>query len=146
MEPWGSACEQLKDQLSGSANPGRPSSKYVSRVSGEYDGHGDGVYGAGEVPGEVEGEEFDEGLCCVMTAAADFLHDTGDGTVELGCVAVFVWGSRFAGRRLDLGAGGEVGLVGKSEGRGDPVAGVELSGQSEGEGAKVSGDLPVPAD
>ena len=60
--------------------------------------------------------------------------------------AVFALLSCRLGVRLDLGTGGEIGLVGKAEGRVDPVAGVELSGQSKGERANVSGDLPVVAD
>jgi hypothetical protein len=143
VEARRSAGQQFEDQLPGGSDSACPRSECVPYVTGEYDGHGDCVHRSGEVPRQVEGKQFDEWPGFVVTAAADFLENPGDGVAHVGWVSVFIcWTWRWS----VFGTGGEISLAGEAEDRLDRIAGVDLSGQRKGERANDICDVPVVAD
>jgi hypothetical protein len=71
----------------------------------------------------------------VVTPAADFLHNPGDGAVDPSWMYVIVCATGWAWRWWSIRTNGKVGLARKADNRVDPVARVELSGQRKCERA-----------
>jgi hypothetical protein len=71
----------------------------------------------------------------LVVAAADFLHDPGDGAVDPSWMYVVVCATSWAWRWWSIRTKGEVRLASKANNRVDPLARVELSGQRKGERA-----------
>jgi hypothetical protein len=71
----------------------------------------------------------------LVVAAADFLHDPGDGAVDPSWMYVVVCATSWAWRWWSIRTNGKVRLARNAENRVDSLARVELSGQRKGERA-----------